>query len=137
MMRAIRAVSSERGRDPREYALVGFGGNGPIFAAGMAQELGIPQVLIPPSAGVFSSFGLLYAEVEYHYARTRKRLLRAVAPEAVQDVFDGLEAEARTRLSEDGFAPDRIEIRRGASLHYQGQSFELRVPVAPGRIDPA
>src|SRR5216110_1283540 len=58
MIRALKAVSSERGRDPREYALVAFGGNGPVFAAGMAEAMQIPQVLIPPSAGVFSSFGL-------------------------------------------------------------------------------
>ena len=133
MIRAIKAVSSERGRDPREYALVAFGGNGPIFAAGMAQEIGIRQVLIPPSAGVFSSFGLLYAEVEYYFTRTRKRLLRGTPPAELQAVLDGLEGEARTRLGEDGFAPDRIDIRRFASLHYQGQSFELRVPVAAGR----
>jgi N-methylhydantoinase A len=130
-------VSSERGRDPREYALVAFGGNGPVFAAGMAEAMHIPQVLIPPSAGVFSSFGLLYAEVEYYFTRTRKRLLRAIAPAEVQDIIDGLESEARVRLSEDGFAPERIELRRSASLHYQGQSFELRVPLMAGRLDAA
>ena len=137
MIRALKAVSSERGRDPREYALVAFGGNGPVFAAGMAGAMGIPQVLIPPSAGVFSSFGLLYAEIEYYFTRTRKRLLRALTPADVQAAVDGLEAEARARLTEDGFLPDRIEIRRSASLHYQGQSFELRVPLAAGRLDRA
>src|SRR5947207_6145281 len=137
MIRALKAVSSERGRDPREYVLVGFGGNGPVFAAGMAEAMQIPQVLIPPSAGVFSSFGLLYAEIEYYFTRTRKRLLRALTPEEVQAAVDGLEAEARARLAEDGFAPDHIEIRRSASLHYQGQSFELRVPLAAGRLDRA
>jgi N-methylhydantoinase A len=137
MIRALKAVSSERGRDPRGYALVAFGGNGPIFAAGMAQEIGIGRVLIPPSAGVFSSFGLLYAEVEYYFTRTRKRLLRGAAPAELQTVLDGLEAEARARLSEDGFSPSRIDIRRFASLHYQGQSFELRVAVAAGTLDAA
>jgi len=130
-------VSSERGRDPRDYVLVAFGGNGAIFAAGMAAEIGIRQVLVPPSAGVFSSFGLLYAEVEYYFTRTRKLLLRAADPVAVQAVLDGLEAEARARLGEDGFAPAAIDIRRFASLHYQGQSFELRVPVAAGALDGA
>jgi len=105
MIRAIKAVSSERGRDPRDYALVAFGGNGPIFAAGMAEATGISRVLIPPSAGVFSSFGLLYAEVEYYFTRTRKRLLRGVTPAELQAVLDGLEAEARSRLGEDGFSP--------------------------------
>ncbi len=137
MIRALKAVSSERGRDPREYALVGFGGNGPVFAAGMAEAMHIPQVLIPPSAGVFSSFGLLYAEVEYYFTRTRKRLLRALDPDDAEAIIDGLETEARSRLAEDGFAPDRIEIRRSASLHYQGQSFELCIPLAAGRLDRA
>jgi len=137
MIRALKAVSSERGRDPREYALVAFGGNGPVFAAGMAEAMQIPLVLIPPSAGVFSSFGLLYAEVEYYFTRTRKRLLRAAGPDELQTIVDALEAEARARLTEDGFGPDRIEIHRNASLHYQGQSFELRVPLAAGRLDPA
>jgi N-methylhydantoinase A len=135
MIRALKAVSSERGRDPRDYALVAFGGNGPVFAAGMAEAMHIPQVLIPPSAGVFSSFGLLYAEVEYYFTRTRKRLLRALDAAEMQDIIDGLESEARARLSEDGFAPERIELQRSASLHYQGQSFELRVPLAAGRLD--
>src|SRR5256885_787610 len=135
MIRALKAVSSERGRDPRDYALVAFGGNGPGFAAGVARELPIPPALVPPSAGVFSSFGLLYAEVEYYFTRTRKRLLRALDPAEAQDIIEGLEAEARARLSEDGFAPERIELRRSASLHYQGQSFELRVPLAAGPLD--
>jgi len=137
MIRALKAVSSERGRDPRDYALVAFGGNGPVFAAGMAEAMHIPQVLIPPSAGVFSSFGLLYAEVEYYFTRTRKRLLRALDPAEAQDIIEGLEAEARAQLSADGFAPERIELRRSASLHYQGQSFELRVPLAAGPLDQA
>ena len=137
MIRALKAVSSERGRDPREYALVAFGGNGPVFAAGMAEALRIPLVLIPPSAGVFSSFGLLYAEVEYYFTRTRKRLLRQAAPAELQATVDALEAEARARLAEDGFPPDRTQLRRSASLHYQGQSFELRVPLAAGRLDAA
>src|SRR6202040_293052 len=85
MIRALKAVSSERGRDPRDYALVAFGGNGPVFAAGMAEARHIPPVLIPPSAGVFSSFGLLYADVEYYFTRTRKRLLRAVAAAELQE----------------------------------------------------
>jgi N-methylhydantoinase A len=137
MIRALKAVSSERGRDPRDYALVAFGGNGGIFAAGMAQEIGIGRVLVPPSAGVFSSFGLLYAEIEYYFTRTRKLLLRGADPTALQAVLDGLEAEARARLGEDGFAPAAIQISRFASLHYQGQSFELRVPVAAGTLDTA
>src|SRR6516162_422079 len=73
MIRGIKAVSSERGRDPRDYALVAFGGNGPLFAAVMAAALTIRRVVIPPSAGVFSSYGLLYSEVAYHFTKTGRR----------------------------------------------------------------
>ena len=137
MIRAIKAVSSERGRDPREYALVAFGGNGPLFAVAMAEALLMRRVLVPPSAGVFSSYGLLYSEVEYHFTKTRKALLAALDPAEIGASLGGLEGQARTRLNEDGFAGDRIELSRAAMLHYQGQSFELEVPIPAGPIDRA
>jgi N-methylhydantoinase A len=137
MIRAIKAVSSERGRDPREYALVAFGGNGPLFAVAMAQALQIRRVLIPPSAGVFSSYGLLYSEVAYHFARSRKALLGAVDPAEIDAILSELETHARTALTEDGFTQEQIALERAAALHYQGQSFELEVPVPPGAIDRA
>ena len=136
MIRGIKAVSSERGRDPRDYALVAFGGNGPLFAAVMAAALTIRRVVIPPSAGVFSSYGLLYSDVAYHFTKTRKALLGAIDPAEIGAILGELEGEARARLAEDGFAEDRIAIERAAALHYQGQSFELEVPV-PGVIDRA
>jgi N-methylhydantoinase A len=137
MIRAIKAVSSERGRDPREYALVAFGGNGPVFAAAMAEALMIRRVLIPPSAGVFSSYGLLYSEIAYHFTKTRKVLLAAADPAELRAILFGLETEARTRLAEDGFPAGRIELTRSAALHYQGQSFELEVPLPAGPVDRA
>ena len=82
MIRAIRAVSIERGRDPRDYALFAFGGNGPVFACAMARELGMRTIVVPPAPGLFSAFGLLYADVEHHYGRTFRRLLRAAGPRA-------------------------------------------------------
>jgi N-methylhydantoinase A len=137
MIRAIKAVSSERGRDPRDYALVAFGGNGPLFAASMAAALMIRRVVIPPSAGVFSSYGLLYSEVAYHFTKTRKALLGAIDPAEIGAILGELEGEARARLAADGFAHDQIALERRAALHYQGQSFELEVPVPDGVIDPA
>jgi N-methylhydantoinase A len=135
MIRAIKAVSSERGRDVRQMALVAFGGNGPVFAAAMAAALAIERVLIPPSAGVFSSFGLLYSEVEHHFSQTRKAPLREIDPAEFAAILDRLENAARERLTADGFAPARIVIARAAALRYQGQSFELEVRVADGTID--
>ena len=137
MIRAIKAVSSERGRDPRAYALVGFGGNGPLFAAGMAQSLGIRRVLIPQAAGVFSSFGLLYSDVAYHVTRTRKTLLREAGPAEIAELFDALAAEASDRLRADGFTAAEIVLTRSALMRYHGQSFELEVPVPETIADQA
>jgi N-methylhydantoinase A len=103
----------------------------------MAQALQIRRVLIPPSAGVFSSYGLLYSEVAYHFTRSRKALLGAVDPAAIDAILRELETHARTALTEDGFTQEQIALERAAALHYQGQSFELEVPVPPAAIDRA
>jgi N-methylhydantoinase A len=132
MIRAIKAVSSERGRDPRAFALVAFGGNGPLFAAGMARALGMARVVVPPSAGVFSAVGLLASDVEVHLSRSWRRLTRGLDPAALEGAAAALEAEARTRLMAQGFPPGRIAIRRAATLRYQGQSFELQVGFKAG-----
>jgi N-methylhydantoinase A len=130
MMRAIRAVSSERGRDPREYALFAFGGNGPLFAAGMARALEMTRVVIPPAPGLFSAFGLLYSEVEHHYVRTWRRRTRALDARELTEAFSRLEDEARAQLAAEGFTGVAVRIERSADCRYQGQSFELTVPVA-------
>src|SRR6516162_1183738 len=135
MMRAIRAVSTERGRDPRDYALFAFGGNGPLFAAGLAEALSMRRILVPPSPGLFSAFGLLYADVEHHYSRTFRRVLRQLDLSELNAVWDRLVTDAVTQLTADGFPPGQMCIRRAANLHYQGQTFELTVPVPAGKLD--
>src|SRR5213079_2427528 len=135
MIRAIKAVSTERGRDPREFALFAFGGNGPLFAAGMAASLGITRIVVPPSAGLFSSFGLLYADVEHHYARTFRRLLRQADLSEIAAAWDALAQQATQQLAVEGFTGDRARLKRSAALHYKGQSYELTVPVPDGAID--
>ena len=135
MIRALRAVSTERGRDPREFALFAFGGNGPLFACGLAQTLDISRIVVPPAAGLFSSFGLLYADVEHHYARTFRRLLRGTNLQPVDDAWRALGDAARAQLAADGFAPGHTRLVRSAALHYQGQSYELVVPVPEGPFD--
>ena len=135
MIRAIKSVSSERGRDPREYTLFAIGGNGPLFAATMAQALGMSRILIPPSPGLFSAFGILYAEVEHHYAATLRRTLRDADPAELESRWRLLETRARTQLERGGFPPDRQRVRRAAGMHYKGQIFELSVPVADGPLD--
>jgi N-methylhydantoinase A len=137
MMRAIRAVSTERGRDPRAYTLFAFGGNGPLFAAGMAEALRMRRIVVPPSPGLFSSFGLLYADVEHHYSRTLRRLLRTTDPQELNAAWEPMAAAAVAQLEADGFTLDQMRIRRAANMHYQGQTFELTVPVPDGPLDAA
>ena len=135
MIRAIKAVSTERGRDPRDFALFAFGGNGPVFACGMAAALGIQRIVVPPSAGLFSSFGLLYADVEHHYTRTLRRLLRKADLSEVQRAWDALAKQALDQLAVEGFTGSRARLRRSAALHYHGQTYELSVPMRDGPID--
>ena len=136
MMRAIKAVSTERGRDPRRFGLFAFGGNGPVFAAAMASALGVSRVVIPPSPGLFSAFGLLYADVEHHRSRSFRHPLQG-AGGALDGAWDGIAADAAAMLAADGFPPERRRIERWGALRYQGQAFELTIPVPAGPLDTA
>jgi N-methylhydantoinase A len=137
MIRAIKAVSSERGRDPREYVLFAFGGNGPLFAAGMARQLQTMKIVVPPAPGLFSSFGLLYADVEHHYVRTWRRQTRQLDLAELNAIWRRMEAEAHAQLEAEGFAGPAAGLKRSVDLCYHGQSFELTVPVGAGVLDAA
>jgi len=137
MMRAIRAVSVERGRDPRQFALLAFGGNGPLFAAGIAAELGIARVIVPPLPGVFSAFGLLVADTEHHATQSLRMRLDAASPDRIAAVLSELAAAGAHRLERDGFPAERRLVRRAASARYVGQSSEIEVPLPDGPVDPA
>ena len=136
MMRAIRAVSVERGRDPRQFALLAFGGNGPLFAAAIAAELGIRRVIVPPLPGVFSAFGLLVADAEHHATRSLRMRLDDADPARIAAVLDGLIAAGTDRLARDGFPPERQIFRRAALARYVGQSSEIEVPLPDGDVLP-
>jgi len=131
MTRAVRAVTIERGRDPQEFTLIAFGGNGPLFAAEMARSLEIGTVLVPPAPGVWSAFGLLEAEVEHHLVRTFLRPLAGLDPHDLASTLASLEREAGALLDAQGYGSS-VEIERSADLKYQGQSYELSVPLGPG-----
>ncbi len=137
MMRAIRSVSIERGRDARDYALFAFGGNGPVFAATLAQAMSMSRIIVPPSPGLFSSFGLLYADVEHHYSRTLRRLLREIDFVEVNQVWDAMADAASAQLASEGFCGERARVRRAANMHYQGQTYELTVAAPEGPLNAA
>jgi N-methylhydantoinase A len=125
MVRAVKAISSERGRDPRRFACVAYGGNGPLHAISAAVELGIGLVVIPPSPGVFSAFGLLTAELSVHAARSLLCPTRALTPAALERAYCELEREVTSALLAQGQSQALIELARTVDVHYTGQSFEL------------
>ena len=136
MARALRAVSSERGRDPRQFALMVFGGNGPVHAATLARSLDISTIVIPPVAGVFSALGLLFPATEHHFVRTFKRDLASVARDDIAAAFAALEAEGSASLSREGFGPDMSEFDYQADMRYRGENTNLTVNAAAGLDDP-
>jgi N-methylhydantoinase A len=127
MMRAIRAVSVERGRDPRQFTLLAFGGNGPLFAAAIAAELGITRVIVPPLPGVFSALGLLVADAEHHATRSLRMRIDAADHARIAEVLHELAAIGTERLTRDGFPAKRQQVRLAAQARYVGQSSEIEV----------
>ena len=131
MARAIRSVTVERGRDPRDMALMAFGGSGPAHAVEVAGLLGIGTVIVPAMSGVFCSVGMLASDVEHNFVRNMLRPLDRLVREDFDAAVHALRRDGAERLSDDGFPEDRIDLSFGADLRYAGQSSELTVPIDP------
>jgi N-methylhydantoinase A len=125
MARAIRSVTVERGHDPRRFGLVAFGGAGPMHAAALADGLDIGTVVVPRACGVLSAYGLLAADEKHDSVRTLRSPLAGVDVATVESAYDGL----RTDVLADVETPADATVSRAADLRYDGQSFELTVPV--------
>jgi N-methylhydantoinase A len=128
MTRALRSVSSEKGRDPRDFVVIAYGGSGPVHALGLAEDLGCSTVLVPALAGLFSSLGLLFARPEFHDVHSCHLDARTVDPAEISRIFDELEA----RLAPSVQRPEWI---RSADLRYGGQSWEVEVDFAGSLAD--
>ena len=137
MGRALRAVSSERGRDPRRFDLICFGGGGPVHAAGLAEMLDITRVVVPPFPGVFSSFGLLVADVEHHFVRTHFKTFDELDLSTLAGLVEGMWEEGRRQLRLEGFDDSRHEFITQADMKYEGQVSDLTVAVPSGPITQA
>lgn len=130
MTSAVKAVTSERGRDPRDSVMVAFGGAGPLYAAELAQELGIRKVIVPVHTGLFSSLGLLVADTEYQVAAPYSPEMRDLT--VLADQFEELRTKALARLA---LAAEEVSVERLMDIRYRGQRFELRIPLPAGPID--
>ena len=134
MARALRAVSSERGRDPRRFVLFSFGGGGPVHAAGLAEMLDINRMVVPPFPGVFSSFGLLLANVEHHFVRTYFKTFDQLQVSDLAEILDGLWEDGRRQLRAEGFGDSAQQIVTQVDMKYEGQVSELTVLMPPGEV---
>jgi N-methylhydantoinase A len=135
MTSAIREISIQRGHDPRDFTLIAFGGAGPMHALAIADEIGIPRVLVPRHPGNFSALGLLASDIKHDDVRTRLGLLRDQLP-ALHEAFAEMESAARQQLDREGFPPPRQSLLRSLDLRYRGQAFELNVPLVDRDVRP-
>ncbi len=134
MAQALRIVSVERGHDPREFSLIAFGGAGPVHAVALAEELAIPEVIIPPAPGAFSALGLVATDLKRDYARTLYADLAQVDPARVDAAFAAME-DAGTAMLEAASVPlARRALPRFADVRYRRQAYELTLPVDDGPV---
>ena len=137
MMGAIRNVSVERGHDPRDFALVAFGGAGPMHAIGVARLLDMGTIIVPPSPGVASAYGLLVADFKNDYARTSIQKPPDYDMRAMQHIYGELEREAADWLDSEAVPAERRRLARSADLRYAHQGSEVTVELEGGAIGPA
>lgn len=137
MARTVRAISTERGRDIREYSLLVFGGSGAVHAVEMARILGIATVIVPPAPGVFAAVSLLYADVAIETMQTIYKVLADISPSWLSETYRALESRVVEDLTNQGFTKNAVTTHRRADLHYHGQSHEVSVPVESGELTSA
>jgi N-methylhydantoinase A len=127
MVNALHLISVQRGYDPRDFVLVGFGGAGPVHANAIAREAEMPTLVVPPSPGIFSATGLLTTDLKRDAAVTVMRRLDELEQAELEEVFARLERAGAEELRREGVASDRIEFVRQLDVRYVGQSYELTV----------
>ena len=129
-MRALRAVSTERGRDPREFVLMAFGGSGPIHAAGLAKELLIREVIVPPLPGLFSTLGLLFSGVEHHDVRSCLLSGETLNATALEGIKVEMQRNMLVQFDTEGYPADQVTLSCSVDVRFKGQASEIRIPVA-------
>jgi N-methylhydantoinase A len=137
MTNALRLVSIQRGHDPRQFALVAFGGAGPVHANYLAKQAEIRTAIIPMSPGTTSALGLLVTDLQHDYAVTVNERADQIDLRALEEVFRSLETEGRATLAREGVGQRRVSFVRQLEMRYAGQSYELTIPLNGGQIENA
>jgi N-methylhydantoinase A len=133
MEQAVRLISTERGYDPRDFALVCFGGAGGLHAADLARALGIPEVVVPPYPGALSALGLLLSDVRKDYSKSMLVSADGAEP-TIRGELENLHRAGRRDLKEEGFEGKAVRFTDSVDLRYRGQSYELTVPFTRGFV---
>ena len=134
MVNALKLVSVNRGHDPRDFAMVAFGGGGAMHAASLARELGMPKVIIPNHAPVFSAWGMLLTDLRRDYLLTRVIRLEPANATAIAAAFAELAATATTDFQGDGYSTDQLVFQQYADMRYRGQEHTVKVPLPEGEM---
>ena len=129
IMGAVRAITVEVGRDPKDFALLSFGGGGGLVALDVARELGIGTVVVPPGQGAFSAFGMLMADVQHDFSRTAVIPLADLDEAALDAAYGEMIEQATAVLRSEGFAPDGQILTRSVDVRYSGQEHSVTVPL--------
>jgi N-methylhydantoinase A len=135
-LRALRAVSTERGRDPRDFVLVAFGGNGPVHAANLADELRVRQTIVPPLPGLLSAVGLLFGGIEHHDARSCQLARETLTADALQRLADEMLQMMLSQFKSEGFPADQVAFACDMDIRFLGQASEIRLSVESIRFTP-
>lgn len=134
MIRGIRRVSVEKGYDLRDFALVPFGGAGPLHGVELAAALNMKKVIVPPHPGIASALGMLCADVRHDYVRTHIRTADDIKVRDLEKMYLELESHGRLQLAREGFDSTGMKVSRFADMRYIGQSYELSVPMEEGPV---
>ena len=137
MANAIRSRTVQKGLDPRDFALVAFGGGGPLQAADVAAMLSIPEVIVPAHPGITSAIGLLTTDLQYDAIRTAFMFSGAMDHARIEASFADMEAALLAQYEVDGVGAERVSFKRTADIRYVGQGYELRIAVPDGRFGDA
>jgi N-methylhydantoinase A len=127
MSYAVKGVTTERGLDAGAFVLVAYGGAGPLHAVAVAREIGIARVIIPPAPGVFSAFGMLFADLRYDYVRTSLVRLDDASFERIEEIYRELEQQGRDAISGTSVVAHKIVVKRAADMRYVGQEHAVTV----------
>jgi N-methylhydantoinase A len=132
MIHLLKLVSVRRGRDPREFAIVAFGGGGSMHACALAAELRVPRVIVPPSPGHFSAWGMLASDLRHDAVQTHFARADALEADELAALWRGLEERLLGTFADEGLGPEQVTFVRSADMRYAGQEHTVNVPLSEG-----